>query len=312
MKVNISWPFQLLQWTSYVIAIFTVQIIIILPLSFILFNDFYQYLIPTDSSQLVPLSAFNLTETGRCHFYYSQKLDKVTAHQDLPIVKPNGLIQHIPVREHIDYRIDATFKFFCLINEKDTGIHNLQTATVSIYAGREGVKPLLLHSKYVPILCLTQQDTITLPEGKQLKQSRLSQYKTEWLNEIRIDDISDLTTDAHTTDLIIRFNFESEYSSSDKGYNHGFAYKNMYTLLMNQESKMNLRINFNQGIRNLMLRYRIITYVAGTIVVHILISFLMILTAITAFYLTNQKLAETDDHRGKKVSDRATETRKQK
>lgn len=312
MKVNISWPFQLMQWTSYLVAIFTVQIIIILPLSFILFNDFYQYLIPTDSSQLVPLSAFNLTENGRCHFHYNQDLNKVTAHQDLPIVKPNGLIQHIPVREHIDYRIDATFKFFCLINEKDTGKHNLQTATVSIYAEREGMNPILLHSKYVPILCLTEQDTITVPENKQLKHSRLSQYKTEWLNEIKIDDISDLTTDTQTTGLAIRFNFPGNNGGKKGGFNHGSPYINGYTLLMNEESKLNLRINFNQGIRNLMLRYRFITYVIGTIVVHILISFLMILTAVTAFYLTNQKLAESDGHRGKKVNDRFTETRKQK
>lgn len=302
-----------MQWTSYVVAIFIVQIIIILPLSFILFNDFYQYLIPTDSSQLVPLSAFNLTESGRCHFQYTQKLDKVTAHQDLPIVKPNGLIQHIPVREHIDYRIDATFKFFCLINEEDTAKHNLQTATVSIYAHRDGSTPLLLHSKYVPIVCITSQDKITLPEGKQLKQSRISQYKTEWLNEIKIDDISDLTTDSQTVGLVIRFNFLTNEKDTTQGYNHGYPHRDVYTLLMNEDSKLNLRINFNQGIRNLMLRYRIITYVVGTIVVHILISFLMIITTVTAFYLTNQKLAESDDHhRGKKVGDRFTETRKQK
>ncbi|KAG0672376.1 hypothetical protein C6P45_003060 [Maudiozyma exigua] len=312
MKLNISWPFQLMQWTSYVTVIFIVQIIIILPLSFISFNDFYQYLIPTDSSQLVPLSAFNLTESGRCHFQYTQLLDKVSAHQDLPIVKPNGLIQHIPVREHIDYRIDATFKFFCLINEEDTAKHNLQTATVSVYTLRKGSNPLLLHSKYVPIVCITPQDKITLPEGKQLKHSRLSQYRTEWLNEIKIDDISDLTTDSQTESLVIGFNFIADERYATKGYNHGYPYRNAYTLLMNEESKLNLRINFNQGIRNLMLRYRIITYVVGTIVVHILISFLMIITTVTAFYLTNQKLAESDDHRGKKVSDRFTEARKQK
>ncbi|SMN22691.1 similar to Saccharomyces cerevisiae YLR404W FLD1 Seipin protein involved in lipid droplet morphology, number, and size [Maudiozyma saulgeensis] len=302
MKINISRPFQILQWSSYVLTVFVVQFVIVLPLSFILFNDFYQYLIPSDSSQLVPLSVFNLTQLSESHFHYYQELEKVPAHNDLPTVKQNGLIQHIPLREHIDYRIDANFKFYCLIDDTSYPRHNLQVATVSVYGYTVSDEHILLHSKYVPIMCLTTKDSITLPEGTQLKGSRMKQYKTEWLNEIILDDISDFSTDSNIKGLVVRFNFKSEHHDLIDSFNHGFVDKNRYALLMNFESQLNFRINFNQGIRNLMLRYQLTTYIVGTIVFHLTISSLCILTAAMAFYLTNQKLA----------SDNATNNRKSK
>ncbi|CAB4256174.1 similar to Saccharomyces cerevisiae YLR404W FLD1 Seipin protein involved in lipid droplet morphology, number, and size [Maudiozyma barnettii] len=311
MKINVSRPFQIIQWSSYVFAIFVVQFVIVLPLAFMLFNDFYRYLIPSDSSQLVPLSAFNLTQNGESHFHYYQELDKVPAHTDLPTVKQNGLVQHIPLREHIDYRIDAIFKFYCLIDDTKTPRHNIQDTTVSVYGYIVSGEYVLLYSKYVPIVCLTTKDSITLPDGRQLKGSRIKQYKTEWLNEIILDDISDFSTDSNIKGLAIRFNYGSIQRDLTDSFNHGFADKERYSMLMNIESQLNFRINFNQGIRNLMLRYHLTTYVIGTVVFHLTISSLMMITAAMAFYITNQKLAADNSNRdSKKPKRRTTEGKK--
>ena len=296
MKINIARPFQIFQWSSYVVGAIVTHFIIVFPLACMLFNDFYNRLIPSDSSQLVPLSAFELVETSTAHLKYSQQLYKVNAPQELPPLLSNGLNQRIPLREQVDYKVDASFNFYCLIDDNvENPVHNLQRVTVSVYGVSANERHNLLYATSIPIICMKASDSISLPENKQLKNSRMASYRTEWLNKIKIDDVSDFSTDYSINGLSVMFNFPSPkvYNKNGKSYNHGIKEMDAYSLLMEPESNLNFRVNFNQGIRNLMLRYRTITYTIGITVFHITMTILFVLTVGMGFYLTYQKLNET-------------------
>ena len=295
MKINIARPFQLFQWSSYVVGALITHFVIVFPLACMLFNDFYNRLIPSDSSQLVPLSAFELTETSTSHLKYTQQLYKVQAPHDLPSILDNGLNQRIPLRTQVDYRVDATLNFYCLIDDiVDKPVHNLQRVTVSVYGVNGHGTHNLLYATSVPILCMKASDSISLPENKQLKGSRMASYRSEWLNKIKLDDVSDFSTGYSIEGLSVMFNFPAPkvYNKKGNSYNHGMENMDTYSLLMEPESNLNFRVNFNQGIRNLMLRYRTITYIVGIAVFHVAMTILFMLTVGMGFYITYQKLNE--------------------
>lgn len=262
-----------------------------------LFNDFYLRLIPSDSSQLVPLSALSLQQTGTSIVRYFQMLDKVSIQNELPSVKDNGLAQRIPIRDHINYKIDVSLKFFCTLNDvPGAWFYNLQNLKISVSAITHDKKNLPLYVANIPVSCMKNDDSISLPENKQLSTSRMKSFNTEWLNEIKIDDVIEFTPSDDYQGLSVIFTIPNTLSE------HGHETINVFGLLMNPESSLNFRMNFNQGLRNLMLRYRIITYIVGTVIFHIITTLLFVVTAILAFYVTNRNLVSNNiyQNEGKK------------
>ncbi|CAI4047051.1 seipin SKDI_12G4290 [Saccharomyces kudriavzevii IFO 1802] len=284
MKINISRPLQLLQWSSYLVAVFLIQLLVILPLSVLIYHDFYLRLLPADSSNLVPLNTFNILNGIQFGTKFFQSIASIPVGTDLPQTTDNGLSQPIAMRDNIEYKLDLNLLFYCQ-NKND---HlNLDNLLIDIYRGpgpalgspeRVDSKDEKIFHTSRPIVCLTVADSISYQEIEQLGPSRLNVYNEEWLNTITIEDKISLDSSYETISMFLRTEM---------------AQKN---LIIQSESGITFRMNFEQGLRNLMLRKRFLSYIIGVSIFHFIICILFFIVGCTAFMFVKKSQKKSQKH----------------
>lgn len=268
MRLNLTRPLQFLQWSSYISLLLMVKIFIIFPLAVLLFNDFYLRLLPADSSQWVPLSTFNKNVSTN-EIIYDQIVDRVPLERELPKIIDNGLAQHVSLRDHIVYKMDLDYKFYCLmpLGGQFNRISNLE---LKIYASDDPES--LIYARSVPIICLKPCDSIATAELYKYGPSRQDLFQKEWLNHIKLHDKIDI-------------------DSNTRVIQHLTLPTSSFGLIMLPESGCRFRMNFEQGLRNVMLRYHKITYAVGIIVFDFAIFVLFAITTFVTFFLISKRNA---------------------
>ncbi|CAI4035300.1 hypothetical protein SMKI_12G4510 [Saccharomyces mikatae IFO 1815] len=284
MRINISRPLQLLQWTSYIVAAFLIQLLIILPLSIIVYHDFYLRLLPADSSNVVPLNTFSILNGVQFGTKFFQSISSIPVGTDLSQTIDNGLSQLIPMRDNIEYKLDINLKFYCQSKAISLNLDNL---LIDIYRGPgptlggpgvgDNKDEKIFHTSK-PIVCLSVADSISPQEIEQLGPSRLNVYGEEWLNRISIEDKISLDSSYETISIFLKTEIGQR------------------NLIIQPESGITFRMNFEQGLRNLMLRKRFLSYVIGISIFHCIICMLFFITGCTAFIFVRKGQKKSKKH----------------
>ncbi|CCF56019.1 hypothetical protein KAFR_0A05840 [Kazachstania africana CBS 2517] len=258
MKINVTKPFQLLQYVCYIFVVLLLQIVVVGPLSILIFNDFYTRLIPDDSLQFVPISKFDQGKVEDV-LIFKQDIDRISLNDDLINLDNNGISEKIPLREFINYELDFAFDFYC---QSELETFNLQNVKISIQAN-----DLPLYVLEMPIICITKNDTILLNSHT----SRLELWQLEWLNKIHIDNVVTVPSNVDIISIVINKPSHSHF-------------------LVKPDSNLNFRMDFTNDLRNMMLRKRTITHIIGILIVNILLNLLFLLITVITFIVTSNKL----------------------
>ena len=284
MKINVSRPLQFLQWSSYIVVAFLIQLLIILPLSILIYHDFYLRLLPADSSNVVPLNTFNILNGVQFGTKFFQSIKSIPVGPDLPQTIDNGLSQLIPMRDNMEYKLDLNLQLYC---QSKTDHLNLDNLLIDVYrgpgpllgapGGSNSKDEKIFHTSR-PIVCLALTDSMSPQEIEQLGPSRLDVYDEEWLNTIRIED---------------KISLESSYETISVFLKTEIAQRN---LIIHPESGIKFRMNFEQGLRNLMLRKRFLSYIIGISIFHCIICVLFFITGCTAFIFVRKGQKKSKKH----------------
>ncbi|CCD27129.1 seipin NDAI_0J02370 [Naumovozyma dairenensis CBS 421] len=308
MIINITRPLKLIQWSSYILFFILIDLVILIPLAFLIFDDFYSRLLPSDSSQWVPISAFHNNIRNPSHssrssssknvYLFSQKINRISSNTIelspsplLPSIESNGLEQQIALREEINYLLDLNLEFFCLNNINSR--HRIDSIEIDIFSMNmkqstdpetdfeniEKIHKQLLYHYSQPIICLDVNDSVVTSElHKQTPKTssssalRLAMYEKEWMNTIHLQDVMNLNSSI--TNLVLRIKTTIGTETSD----------NELIFKMN-ECFMVFNMNFSQGLRNIMLKKRFITYVVGTVICFTIMSLLLFFSVLIVVYL---------------------------
>lgn len=313
MNINISTPFHILQWYTYIVMIFIFQLVIIFPLSCIIFNDLYNRLISLDSIQTIPLNTLVTPQNYR----FEQSFTRYDF-SPLPQVLRSGIPQLIPLRSSVDYSLDMKIEFYCqhrfYANMKYKGnMEILDTVKIKIWINNDPKNQLLYQVK-MPVICSnkdTSESSLSLAsiyqsfKGDQLlsnreitdhtksllsgtKRSFMDLYHDYWLNKFSIRDTVKIPTWAKS--VHIQFDSISTFTvpkadvltdSIDNQMNVNI----MKRLTFEPESSiLQFRTIYEQGIKNFMLVHSWITYVIGVTIVHSILLIVFLLVGLYCFY----------------------------
>ncbi|KAK5780365.1 seipin PWA37_002674 [Arxiozyma heterogenica] len=313
MNINIATPFHILQWYTYIVMIFIFQLVIIFPLSCIIFNDLYNRLISLDSIQTIPLNTLVTPQNYR----FEQSFIRYDF-SPLPQVLRSGIPQLIPLRSSVDYSLDMKIEFYCqhrfYSNMKyKSNMEIMDTVKIKIWINNDPKNQLLYQVK-MPVICSnkdTSESTLSLSstyksfKGDQLlsnreitdrtksllsgtKRSFMDLYHDHWLNKFSIRDTIKIPTWAKS--VHIQFDSISTFTvpktdvltdSIDNQMNVNI----MKRLTFEPESSiLQFRTIYEQGIRNFMLVHSWITYAIGVTIVHSILLIVFLLVGLYCFY----------------------------
>lgn len=321
MRINLSSPFHLFQWYSYILIIFTIQIIIILPLSCIIFYDLYNRLISRDSIIYIPLNTLTTSST----YKFEQNMERYDF-SPLPLVNNNGIIQTIPLRSTIDYKLDLKLDFYCqhrLYSYPRYGpnMELLDTIKLKIWINNDPINGILF-KQIIPVIC-SNKDTseLSLLSGKEQqpmvidtsipnkfipstnKKSFMDKYHDNWINKLDINDLINIPPWANSIHLLL--DSTSTYSVPRNLNDNHYQWtiddqqqvKIKKKLTFQGISHLEFRTVYDQGIRNFMLIHPWITYIVGTTMIHLILVTVFLVTGLYWFYKTLNKFQSIDDHK---------------
>lgn len=271
MKIDITKPLRLLQLSSYLGILLLVKIFVILPLAAILFNDFYLRLLPSDSSQWVPLSTFELAPNAvENTLVYDQNINRVVIERALPNTVDNGIPQNIHLRDHITYKLDVDTKFYCLPTARSNNrVTNIEEVEIEVSDGPGS----LIYRRTVPIICMKPCDSINSMELYKHGPSRLELYKKEWLNHFKVHDKVSITSEMSSLRYVLKV-------------------PKFHRFVILPDSGFRFRMSFEQGLRNAMLRWPKFTYAVGVVMFDFALSALFMVTAFFSFFVIARRNVE--------------------
>lgn len=275
MKINISPPLRLLQWSSYACIILLVKVFIIFPLAVLLFHDLYSRLLPADSSNWVPFDTLqNIDCSWNKHGQtFTQAIKRVDTDYELPKTLDNGISQPIHLRDHILYKMDLNLQFYCIHMFTDKQRNNLMEFELQIFGTCPAHK---LFSKKIPIVCLTEESQTELGVPSSIYgSSKLELYRKEWLNELKVDDKIKINPKLKSIKFVLQT-------------------KGPTQLILGPESGLKFRMHSPQGLINFMLRWRRTAYFVGIVLFDLAITTLFSTSALTTFSLFSGKLSQRE------------------
>lgn len=201
---------------------------------------------------------------------------------NLPIIIDNGLHQSIPIRSNINYNIDSYLNFYCLnIDNNEINDNNNNHFSNSNRLSLLNVKVILSNSitlfdKKLPIICTKSMDKFNFDNDYNYQKNfnYLKNFKKIFINSIFIDsDLSNIkvnSINSNSIDFILT-------PISDNNNNKKIL------LFDDNDSKLITRMEFKQDIRNLMLKWKYLTYFIGSFIFFIISSLIFIISAIITF-----------------------------
>lgn len=244
----------------------------IFPLAIILFHDFYRRLLPSDALTLIPLSAFTKQSemlTGIWNRSGKQSIRRVGPASTLPWMQNRGSPEEIPLRSHLTYKMDIEIRAYCAALEGDFGSH-IDMLNFKVFGGPSG--DTLIYARETPIYCVAVNDKPQMSEQPANQRSVMSK---QWLNELLFEDVADISTST----LYLRY--ELKLNSAGKA------------LYIEPSSHFRLRVNYDQGLRNLMLKRKFFAYIFGIASFFIIISTTTTVVALSSFLVIHQKFGKS-------------------
>ncbi|SCU98485.1 LADA_0H13322g1_1 [Lachancea dasiensis] len=267
MQVNITLPLKWAQCWGYVLILMSVNIMLIFPLSAFLFSDFYSRLIPADSVQTVPFAAGQQLGTGWSggKAIYAFKLKRYsTETAEIPQVIPNGFPQGVPIRADIPYNVNLDLNVFCLNKVTDLSIRD---GEITLSVSRHG-KPAenVLFRKTLLMTCANTRDIPTLGASGKLSPTFARKVQQELVNHIHLEKPIILQHDVEKLELSLKFA------------------GNANLIVDTSTSFITLSLNFEHSLRNLMVRWKKLTHVVGTLLFNAIISFFFLAAFAISFF----------------------------
>ncbi|SCU77710.1 LAMI_0A02080g1_1 [Lachancea mirantina] len=266
MRLNITLPLKWAQWWIYCILIILVNFVVILPLASFLFHDFYSRLIPTDTIQTIPFSSSKLDEHAKENGYsflfdiQRHDTDVVT----LPRLLENGLEQNIPLRSDIPYDVDIKLKAFCLNNSPG---NNIKTAmlTLRVISPKTFTKRILFQRPLL-LTCVNSKDVYALAEAGALTPNFAYRLQKDLVNRFEKDHCAMIAHDVKKIEVSILM-------------------RDPATLLVDSAaSELRLAMDLKYSPRNIMLRWKKLSYIVGILTFHGVILFFFSIAFIISFW----------------------------
>ncbi|SCW01829.1 LAFE_0E08174g1_1 [Lachancea fermentati] len=264
MRINVTLPLKWAQWWVYILSIAMVNLVIILPLSGLLFHDFYTRLIPPDTVQKIPFSIGSKTSQlvdGNTIFRFRLKrLSSETA--ILPQVIDNGLTQDVSLRSDIPYNFDLKLNIFCL--NTSPGL-NIKEGTITVSASsKKNWMDSVIFQKTVLLSCANTNDIIALGEAGSLSSTFSQRVQKELVNSFFWEDY---VLDHDVQNVVVSLKFA----------------EGSYFIVDAESSELKFSMNLNHSLRNLMLRWKKLTHVVGILVFNLVVLFFFVVGFLISF-----------------------------
>ncbi|AAS52756.2 AER072Wp [Eremothecium gossypii ATCC 10895] len=204
MQINVLWPLQWVPWATYAAVILWVQVVVILPLATVLWQDFYSQLLPSESHferQLRPVKA-PASAAGSVNYMWSMELWRQTVSpQDVTSTPPSAGHEQLAVQSGIPYLLVIDLQLYCFDQEP------IHVVTVEVAA----------HTEYFTVTCFPSvEHAMRSPWTAQPLATRIQH---EFENRLQLPDIL-LSADTRMVNVTIqstarlRFGHRSAYSLS--------------------------------------------------------------------------------------------------
>lgn len=177
MRINISLPIKFIPWISYLIIFLAVELFVIFPLSALIWDDFYQKIIPNNSLktyQFQPeliVQNLNYKNThSRITYGYVQEVNRLP-----PVIhsKSTSLESSKHLKAKFSHIFDVNIQIYCY--DSSIPIHTIKVSV-------DGFE------KYATIVCFSNLDLV-IPSNK-LSLNRLSEkVKNDFVNLINFDSL---------------------------------------------------------------------------------------------------------------------------
>ncbi|CEP61617.1 seipin LALA0_S03e06942g [Lachancea lanzarotensis] len=266
MQVNITLPLKWAQCGGYIMILILVNVMMIFPLSGFLFHDFYSRMIPSDSTRTVLFSE-GRTERGSWsgkstfHFAFQRHSTDTTV---LPQIEANGFAQNVPLRADIPYNMNLDLDIFCLNKVTDLCLKDGEI-TISVnrpgdYLGKTLFRRTLLLS------CANTRDIPNMGGTGRLSLTFAQKVQKELVNSFHFENPIEIDHQLKSLDITLKLA------------------GNANIIIDPNRSFLTFSMNFDHSLRNLMIRWRKLAYVFGTLIFNAIISFFFLTAFAISFF----------------------------
>ncbi|SCU90215.1 LAME_0E07558g1_1 [Lachancea meyersii CBS 8951] len=274
MQVNLTLPLKWAQCWGYAMILVLVNFLLIFPLSSFLFHDFYSRMIPPDSIQTVPFSESRRemgSWAGKSSFQFEfERVSSETA--VLPEIHANGFSQKIPLRADIPYNMNIDLDVYCLNKVTDL---NIKDGELTISVCRAGIGGITVFRKTLLLSCANTRDIPNMGGNGRLATSFAQQVQKELVNFFHLENPIFLEHDMKRLEITLKFA------------------GNANVIIDPNLSALTFSMNFDHSLRNLMVRWKRLAYVFGTLIFNAIISFFFL----TAFAVTFFRAGHSRSHK---------------
>ncbi|CAR22913.1 Seipin [Lachancea thermotolerans] len=254
MQINLTLPLKWAQWWAYILVLMLVNIAFIFPLSAFLFRDFYSRMIPPDTTRTVSFSESKREMggwTGKTTFQFDLKRYS-TEDAKLPFVSPNGFAQSVPLRSDIPYNMDVNLNIFCLNKVTDWNIRDAEVSISVLKSGKSNAA--VVFRKTLLLSCANTRDVHSVSGTRRLTTTFAKQIQDELVNSYSLENPFFVEHDVKCLEVSLR------------------CAGNANLIIDPNSSELKLSMNFENSLRNLMIRWKKLTYAVGTVVFDVIIT----------------------------------------
>ncbi|AGO12425.1 AaceriAER072Wp [[Ashbya] aceris (nom. inval.)] len=204
MQINVLWPLQWVPWATYAAVVLWVQVVVIVPLATVLWQDFYHQLLPAESHferQLRPVKSPGAA-AGSANYMWSMELGrKAVSAKDATSTPPGAGRDQLTVQNGVPYLLGIELQLYCFDRQP------IHVVAVEVEAHRE----------YFTVTCFPSvEHAMQSPWTSQPLATRIQHEFENWL---QIPDIL-LSADTRMVNVTVqstaelRFGHRSAYSLS--------------------------------------------------------------------------------------------------
>lgn len=211
-------------------------------------------MIPPDTTRTVSFSESKREMggwTGKTTFQFDLKRYS-TEDAKLPFVSPNGFAQSVPLRSDIPYNMDVNLNIFCLNKVTDWNIRDAEVSISVLKSGKSNAA--VVFRKTLLLSCANTRDVHSVSGTRRLTTTFAKQIQDELVNSYSLENPFFVEHDVKCLEVSLR------------------CAGNANLIIDPNSSELKLSMNFENSLRNLMIRWKKLTYAVGTVVFDVIIT----------------------------------------
>ncbi|SCU97532.1 LAFA_0G11892g1_1 [Lachancea sp. 'fantastica'] len=266
MQINVTLPLKWAQCGGYIMIVILVNVLMIFPLSGFLFHDFYSRMIPSDSTRTVLFSESRRelgSWSGKSTFNFVFQRHSTNTVM-LPQIEINGFAQNVPLRADIPYNMNLDLDIFCLNKVTDLCLKDGEV-TISVNRAGESVDKTLFR-KTLLLSCANTRDIPNMGGSGRLSLTFAQKVQKELVNSFHFDNPISIEHNVKSLDITLKLA------------------GNANVIIDPNRSYLTFSMNFDHSLRNLMIRWRTLAYVLGTLIFNAIISFFFLIAFAISFF----------------------------